>query len=72
MITTAYPVAAPVFADADAMADIIGHAATAAEANAIYARHFEGTGEDRKAKAVKACPDRRGEGPVDGWVPTFD
>ena len=63
-----YPSAAPVFADADHMADVIGQAATAAEALAIYAAHYEGTGA-RAVKALKACPDRRGEGPVDGWVP---
>lgn len=63
-----YPLAAPVFADGDHQADIIGQATTAAEAMAIYAKHFAGTGA-KPVKALKACPDRRGEGPVDGWVP---
>lgn len=63
-----YPVPAPVFADADYQADVIGQATTADEAMAIYAAYFEGTGA-RPVKAIKACPDRRGEGPVDGWVP---
>lgn len=66
-----YPVAAPVFADADHMADIIGYARTAAEAHAIYARYYAGTGEEREIRVAKACPERRGEGPVDGWVPEF-
>lgn len=64
----AYPTPAPVFADADHGADIIGQARTATEAMAIYADHFAGTGA-KVVKAVKACPERRGEGPVDGWVP---
>jgi len=63
-----YASAAPVFADADYMADIIGQAKTAEEALAIYTRHFDGTGA-RAIKAIKICPDRRGEGPVDGWAP---
>lgn len=65
-----YPSPAPVFADADYQADIIGQARTAAEAVAIYAAYYEGTGQV-VAKALKACPDRRGEGPVDGWAPEF-
>lgn len=67
-----YPVAAPVFADADYQADIIGQARTAAEAVAIYSAYYEGTGETPPIKARKACPDRHGEGPVDGWVPEFE
>lgn len=63
-----YPTAAPVFADADHQAAIIGQARTAEEAMAIYTNQFAGSGL-KPIKAVKACPDRRGEGPVDGWVP---
>ena len=66
-----YPHIAPIFADADANADIIGMAITAHEALAIYEGHFAGTGETRKISVEKACPDRRGIGPVDGWVPIF-
>ncbi|MFI5020766.1 MAG: hypothetical protein ACHQRJ_03795 [Alphaproteobacteria bacterium] len=63
-----YPCAAPVFADADHGAEIIGQARTAAEAMAVYAAHFTGTGA-QAVRAIKACPERRGQGPVDGWVP---
>jgi hypothetical protein len=66
-----YVVPAPVFADADHMAYIIGQAKTAAEAVAIYEAYYAGTGETRRIIAVKACPDRGKEGPVDGWVPEF-
>lgn len=50
------------------MATIIGAAQTAAEAMELYATHFAGTGA-KVVKALKACLDRKGEGPVDGWVP---
>lgn len=66
-----YPSPAPVFADADYQAEIIGQATTAAEAVAIYATYYAGTGSAPVTKALKACPDRKGEGPVDGWVPEF-
>lgn len=66
-----YPSPAPVFADANYMAEIIGHAATAAEAVALYTAYYAGTGASAVTKALKACPDRKGDGPVDGWVPEF-
>lgn len=58
----------PVFADLNHQADVIGQAATASEAMAIYAKHFAGTGAV-PVKAVRVVRDRRGEGPVDGWAP---
>ena len=66
--TTTYPIAAPVFADDEPNADILGYAADADEAMALYREFYFDTGTDA-VMAVKACPDRRGEGPVDGWVP---
>jgi hypothetical protein len=73
--TPEYPTAAPVYADADHMAGIIGHARTADEAMAIYAEHFAGTGA-KAVQAVKVCPERRGasggSGPVDGWAPEIE
>jgi len=66
-----YAAPAPVFADAEYMADIIGYARTAVEAVAIYRAYNEGTGETREARAVKTSRDRRNEGPVDGWAPEF-
>jgi len=65
-----YAVAAPVFEDDGPLAIVLGHAKTAQEALTIYAKHFSGTGAVA-TKAVKATPDRRNEGPVDGWVPVL-
>jgi hypothetical protein len=48
----AYPVPAPVFADADLEAEIIGQARTAAEAMALYEQQYVGTGM-RPTKAVR-------------------
>lgn len=62
-----YQSPAPMFADAEHQADIIGYAITASEALAIYATHFAGTGA-RAVKVIKACPERRGEGPAAGWI----
>jgi hypothetical protein len=68
-----YPAPAPVFADPEPAehptdAAILGQAATAAEAMALYATHFARTGV-KAVKARKVCPDLRGQGPVDGWAP---
>ncbi len=62
-----YPTAAPVFADADHMADIIGQARTAAEAKAIYTTYYANT-DVIVVNAIKATPDRE-DGPADGWIP---
>ena len=70
--TESYQSPAPVFAGEDAPYDVIGQAQTAAKAMAIYANYFAGPGNSLPARAVKAVPDVRGEGPVDGWVPLFD
>lgn len=64
-----YPVSAPVFADAEADAETIGYALTAAQALALYVAYY--AGGDLPARAVKVTPDRRGFGPVDGWAPQF-
>ena len=68
-MTDSYPTPAPVFADADYQADIIGQAKTSEEALAIYRAYFDGV---TIVRAVKTCPDRRGKGPVDGWVPELE
>lgn len=70
-MTTCYRTPAPIFAHADYMADIIGHAATADEAVAVYTAYYAGTGAPAVVGAVKITPDRRGNGPVDGWAPLF-
>ena len=67
-----YPTAAPVFADAEHMAEVIGETRTAAEAVALYTAYYAGTGAGTVTKARTACPDRGSEGPVDGWVPEFE
>lgn len=67
---TSYPTAAPIFADADYMAEIIGTARTADEALARYRDYFDGTGATVTA-VRKVQPERHGEGPVDGWAPVL-
>lgn len=64
---TEYPTPAPVFADADHEAEILGEAKTADEAMAIYRDFFDGTGAV-PVSAVKTTPERSGR-PVDGWLP---
>jgi hypothetical protein len=71
MTKTSYPVPAPIYADGDYMADIIGYAKTADEAMARYVDYFAGTGTTVTG-ARKITPERRGEGPVDGWAPITD
>src|SRR5258708_27592414 len=63
-----YPVAAPVFEGDGYSAEIIGRATTAVGAMRIYRRYYAGTGT-KPVRALKAAPERRGQGPVDGWVP---
>jgi hypothetical protein len=52
-----YPTAAPIFADADYMAEIIGEAQTADEAKARYAAFYADSGVVITA-AMKAQPER--------------
>lgn len=66
-----YPTLAPVFENAESQAYIIGYAKTAVEAVALYTAHYAGTGSAPVTKALKECPERKGEGRVDGWVPEF-
>ena len=65
-----YPEPAPVFDGVDHPIEIIGEARTAEEAIKIYREYLLGTGA-RAVNALKACPELRGTGPVDGWVPVL-
>lgn len=68
-MTNQYPVAAPVFADADYAANVIGFAKTEAEAVGIYRRYYSTTnvGPVMGAHKINANP-----GNVDGWAPVLD
>jgi len=68
---TAYPTAAAVFADIENQAEIIGHAATATEA-LVLLRHYYDNTSSYPSGVKKVCPERHGEGSVDGWAPLFD
>lgn len=63
-----YTTAAPIFADADYNADMIGEAKTEAEAVAAYVAHFVGTGSLPVTGARKIVMD---PGSRDGWAPVF-
>lgn len=67
---TAYPTAAAVFADIENQAEIIGHAASATEA-LILLRHYYARTGSYPVGVEKVCPERRGEGSIDGWAPLF-
>lgn len=71
LLTDRYHRAAPVFSDADHEADIIGYALTRRGATRHYRRFYGCAGFEPPVGAVKACPERRGQGPVDGWEPVF-
>lgn len=65
---TGYPQPAPVFADSDAQADIIGWARSEDEAFSIYLNFYHGTGT-RCIDAAQVTREREDRGPVDGWIP---
>ena len=64
------PTAAAVFADIENQAEIIGHAASATEALVLLRHYYDNTGS-YPVGVEKVCPERRGEGSIDGWAPLF-